>query len=330
MRCSGRLQNSDLEQETQYPVIIPRDHHFTRLVIEECHRKVKHSGVRSTLGELRSRFWVPKGRQAVKKILRECVTCKREQGKPFGNPPVAALPDFRVREATPFSKVGVDFAGPLFAKSQTGEMSKAYIALFTCCVTRAVHLDLVTDLTASTFVRCLRRFAARRGTPTLIVSDNAKIFKASEKLLRRLHENREVREHLESNRIDLRFSLERAPCWGGFYERLIGTAKRCLRKVLGNARLNADELLIVLTELEATLNSRPLTYDYDELGAEMLTPSHLIYGRRLLSLPEMRNDEEESETGLLKRFRYLAKLRIHFWNRWRRRIPDRSERTSSR
>lgn len=318
LRCSGRLQNSDLEHEAQYPIIIPRDHRFTRLVIEKCHRKVKHSGVRSTPGELRSRFWVPKGRQVVKKILRECVTCKREQGKPFEPPPVAALPDFRVREATPFSKVGVDFAGPLFAKSQTGEMSKVYIALFTCCVTRAVHLDLVTDLTASTFVRCLRKFAARRGTPTLIVSDNAKTFKASEKLLRRLHDNREVKEHLESNRIDWRFNLERAPWWGGFYERLIGTAKRCLRKVLGNARLSADELLTVLMELEATLNSRPLTYDYDELGAEMLTPSHLIYGRRLLSLPEMRNDEEESETGLLRRFRYLAKLRIHFWNRWRR------------
>ena len=190
--------------------------------------------------------------------------------------------------------------------------------LFTCCVTRAVHLDLVTDMTASTFIRCLRRFAARRGTPALIVSDNAKTFKASEKLLRQLHENREVREHLESNRIDWRFNLERAPWWGGFYERLIGTAKRCLRKVLGNARLNVDELLTVLMELEATLNSRPLTYDYDELGTEMLTPSHLIYGRRLLSLPEMRNDEEESETALLRRFRYLAKLRIHFWNRWRR------------
>ena len=104
----------------------------------------------------------------------------------------------------------------------------------------------------------------------MIVSDNA------EKLLRRLHENREVREHLESNRIDWRLNLERALWWGGFYERLIGTTKRCLRKVLGNARLNADELLTVLMELEAALNSRPLTYDYDELGAEMLTPSHLI------------------------------------------------------
>ena len=100
---------------------------------------------------------------------------------------------------------------------------------------------------------------------------------------------------------------------------MIGTVKRCLRKVLGNAKLNADELLTVLTELEATLNSRPLTYEYDEVGAEMLTPSHLIYGRRLLSLPEeVRNDEEESETGFLRRFSYLARLRIHFWNRWRK------------
>ncbi|XP_068749239.1 uncharacterized protein [Montipora capricornis] len=298
-------------------IVIPRDHHFTRLVIEECNRTVLHTGVRSTVGELRSRFWIPKGRQLVK-VLRECVTCKRQQGKPFASPLEAALPDFRVREAIPFCKVGGDFAGPLFVKSPTGEMVKSYIALFTCCVTRAVHLDLVTDLSASTFVQCLRRFAARRGTPSLIISDNAKTFKAAEKWLRRLHDDQEVREHLESNRIDWRFNLERAPWWGGFYERLIGTAKRCLRKVFGNARLNSDEILTVLMELEATLNLRPLTYEYDEIGAEMLTPSHLIYGRRLLNLPELRNDLEESETSLLRRFRYLARMRTHFWNRWRK------------
>ena len=153
---------------------------------------------------------------------------------------------------------------------------------------------------------------------SLIISDNAKTFKAAEKWLRRLHDDQEVREHLESNRIDWRFNLERAPWWGGFYERLIGTAKRCLRKVLSNARLNSDEILTVLMELEATLNSRPLTYEYDEIGAEMLTPSHLIYGRRLLNLPELRNDLQESETSLLRRFRYLARVRTHFWNRWRK------------
>ena len=95
--------------------------------------------------------------------------------------------------------------------------------------------------------------------------------------------------------------------------------KRSLRKVLGNAKLNADELLTILTKLEATMNSRPLTYEYDEVGEEMLMPSHLIYNWRLLSMSEeAKNDEEESTTGFLKHFRYLAKLRIHFWNQWRR------------
>lgn len=319
LRCKGRLECSDLEPESQQPIILPKDDKLTKLAIEECHRKTKHSGIRATLGELRSRFWVPKGRQAVKKVLKECVTCMKAQGKPFKSPPVAALPDFRVRQSTPFSKVGIDFAGPLFVKSKTGEMVKSYLVLFTCCVTRALHLDLVADLTATTFLRCLRRFAARRGTPSLIISDNAKTFKASAKVIKRLCDNEEVRAHLQSNRIDWRFILERAPWWGGFYERMIGTVKRCLRKALGNAKLNADELVTVLTELEATLNSRPLTYEYDEVGAEMLTPSHLIYGRRLLSLPEeVRNDEEEREAGFLRRFRYLARLRIHFWNRWRK------------
>ena len=319
LKCKGRLENSDLDLEAQQPIILQRDHKLTRLIIEECHRKVHHGGVRATLGELRSRFWVTKGRQVVKKILKECVTCKREQGKPFRAPPTAALPNYRVMEARPFSKVGIDFAGPLFVKFHTGEMVKAYIALFTCCVTRAVHLDLVTDLTATSFVRCFRKFAARRGTPSMIISDNAKTFKATAKWIERMCNSSEVSSYLEGNRITWKFNLERAPWWGGFYERLIGTMKRCLRKVLGNAKLNADELLTILTEVEATLNSRPLTYEYDEIGEEMLTPSHLIYGRRLLSMPEeVRDDDEESATGFLKRFRYLGKLRIHFWNRWRR------------
>ena len=129
-----------------------------------------------------------KGRQVVKKILKECVTCKRVQGKPFRAPPTptAALPNYRVKEARPFSKVGIDFAGPLFVKFHTVEMVKAYIALFTCCVTRAVHLDLVIDLTATSFVRCFRKFVARRGTPSMIISDNAKTFKATAKRIERI------------------------------------------------------------------------------------------------------------------------------------------------
>ena len=109
--CEGRLVNSDLESETRRPVILPRQHRFTRLVIEECHQRVHHSGVRATLAELRSRYWVPRGRQVVKRILSECVTCRRFTGKPYSTPPTAALSG--VKEAASFSRVGVDFAGPL-------------------------------------------------------------------------------------------------------------------------------------------------------------------------------------------------------------------------
>ena len=98
----------------------------------------------------------------------------------------------------------------------------------------------------------------------------------------------------------------------------MGSVKRPIRKVLGNARLNFDNLLTVLLEIESNLNSRPLRYEYDEIGGEMLTPSHLIFGFRLSSLPDViPSEEEECVPSANERFHYLNKVRDHFWNRWR-------------
>lgn len=227
--------------EARKPVILPRQHRFTRLVVEECHQRVHHRGVRSTLAELRSRFWVPKGRQLVKRILGECVTCRKVIGKPFSAPPTAVLPGFRVKEAL-FSRVGIDYAGPLYVKEKSGQMSKAYVAMFSCCVIRVVHLELVEDLSAEAFRRCHRKFAARRGMPVLIVSDNDKTFQATENALRKLLDHPEIRADLERDRVEWKFNLERAPWWGGFFERMVASVKGCLRKTLGNARLTFDEL----------------------------------------------------------------------------------------
>ena len=99
-----------------------------------------------------------KGRQLVKRIVGKCVTCKRLEGKSYSEAPVSDLPGFRVRQAAPFSKVGIDFAGPLFVKVCADCSNKVYVALFSCCVTRAIHLELVRDLSADTFLRSLRRF----------------------------------------------------------------------------------------------------------------------------------------------------------------------------
>jgi transposase InsO family protein len=208
LRCTGRLGNSDLELDAQKPILLPKEHKFTRSIIEAWHQKVHHCGVRSTLAKLRSRFWVPKGRQIVKKILNQCVTCKRLIGKSYKEPATAALPEFRVTKAPPFSRVGIDFSGPLYAKDASGEMKKVYIALFSCCVTRAVHLELVDEMSAEAFKCCLRKFTARRGMPKLIVSDNAKTFQATEKHLNKLFDYPEIKSYFNNMRIEWKFNLE--------------------------------------------------------------------------------------------------------------------------
>ena len=151
------------------------------------------------------------------------------------------------------------------------------------------------------------------------MSDNAKTFRATEKALKRLFDHPRVQGELERTKTEWRFNLERASWWGGFFERIVGCVKACLKRVLGNAKLTFDELLTVVTEIEGTLNSRPLTYAYDELDEDVLTPSHLIYGRRIKSLPDENvEEEEEHETACSKRFRHVALRLTHFWNRWRR------------
>ena len=321
--CMGRLERSDLSSEAKYPIYLPKDHRFTELVVEDCHLRVFHCMVKATLAELRSRFWVSKGRQFVKKVLKRCFVCRKHEGKPFPSPPTAALPEYRVTQAAPFSNVGIDFAGPLYVKEKRGELRKVYICLFVCCVTRALHLELAQDLSAPTFLNCLRRFCARRGTPGIINSDNAKTFKSILKLLKKFFNDQSVKDFLESRRLQWKFNIELSPWEGGHYERMVRSVKRCLRKVLGNARISFDELNTVLAEVECILNSRPLSYMSDEVDGEVLTPSHLLVGRRLLTLPtgvetNLKLDDSDKEYALSKRFLHLTRLLSHFWNRWRR------------
>ena len=311
LRCRGRLENADLEMEGKFPIILPRKHRFTELLVRKMHAKVGHEGLRVTLAEVRSKYWITKGRQFVKKVIKPCVVCKKLEGRAYKAPPMAPLPSFRVQAAPPCSKVGVDFAGPLYVKDQKGSMRKTYIALFSCCMTRALHLELVEDLAAHTFVRCLRRFTARRGTPDLIVSDNAKTFKSTSKILKRLFKDKIMQAELRARKITWKFILQRSPSWGGMYERMVGSVKRTLKKVLGNARLSLDEMHTVLVEIEGILNSRPLTYMYeDDCNVEILTPSHLIYGHRLSPIADnidTSSIDSDDETLFSKRFVYLTK-----------------------
>ena len=225
LKCKGRLAESDLAEETKYPIILPKDNRLTELIIRKCHDRVHHGGLRATLAEVRSRYWIPKGRQRVKAVISKCTVCKKLEGMPYQAPKQADIPGFRVKEAVVFGKTGVDFAGPLFVKEGGGGTAKVYIALFSCCVSRALHLDLVRSLSAAEFLGCVRRFSARRSTPSLMISDNAKTFKATAKALKKLYGSETVREYLEGNRIEWRFNLERPSWWGGFFERMVHCVK---------------------------------------------------------------------------------------------------------
>ena len=318
-RCGGRLDNAELTEMQKHPIMLDSKHQVTRLIVEQSHKRVSHNGIKETLTELRSSFWIVRGRQFVRKVLHGRRLCRRHEGKPFSAPDPPALPLFRTTINHPFTYTGIDFAGPLYVKD-SGESGKVYIAIYTCGMSRAVHLDIVPDLTAETFLLSFRRFTARRGVPLEVKSDNGKTFKSAAKSLQALFDLPTVREHFEQQRIRWTFNLEKAPWWGGFFERLIKSVKRCLKKVLGNSRLIREELYTVLLEIEATLNSRPLTYVSTEDMEEPLTPAHLMTGTRLLSLPDQKEEPDLDKVdghAQARRAAHLSLIKDHFWKRWK-------------
>ena len=315
LRCKGRIENAPLPYETRFPILIPRDREIAKLLVLDAHQIVKHDGVKETLAQLRSQYWMVRGRQYVRKIIARCSICARFEGRSYEPPRPPPLPKFRVSDDSAFTRIGIDFAGPIYVKNIYGhenETHKAYILLITCASTRGVHLELVPDLGGPSLMRGLSRFQARRGVPYFVISDNGKTFK-----------DKNIRSYLRRNGIRWDFNVASCPWSGGFFERLVRSVKRCLRKTLRNARVTYEEFLTILTEVEGVINSRPLTYCNEELG-EILTPSHLMIGRRILDRPSpiddvTRNTDGKTEIGdVTRRAKHLQNVLNHFRGRFRR------------
>ncbi len=324
-RCGGRLANANLPFTTKHPALLDRRHVFTTLVVKDAHERVFHNGTKETLTQVRTQYWIVKGRSFIRQIIRKCVTCRRYDGLPHHGPPPPPLPEFRVTRTPPFAYTGVDFAGPLYTQtSGSGGSSKVWMCLYTCCTTRAVHLDLVQDMNAHSFIRCLKRFTARRGLPHKMLSNNAITFKSAAKMISATLRHPDVQRYFADIGIKWSFNLEKAPWWGGIFERMVKCAKRCLKKVVGRASLTYDELLTVVTEVEMILNSRPISYVSTEDVEEPLTPSHLLIGRRIIGLPNVLlsdsdlDDWQLSPQCVTRRMNHLNTTLDHFWRRWSR------------
>jgi hypothetical protein len=267
LRVKGRLQFSDLSYGSKHPIILPKCH-VSKLLVRFQHVLLKHAGVETLITSLRNNYWILGVRRVAKQVKRECVPCQRFDSKAC-NQPVAPLPDLRVKESPPFCVIGLDNAGPLFCSDDPSR--KLYILLFTCAVVRAVHLEITESLSLVDFMLAFRRFVSRRGLPKIVYSDNAKTFVGAQaKLLK----------HFGPLSPQWKFIMPRSPWWGGWWERLVRSVKGALRKSLGAQVLTKVELETTVQEIEACINSRPLTFVADEVSnGAPLTPSHFLIGR---------------------------------------------------
>ncbi len=328
LRCRGRISNAQISYDIKYPILLPTDSPFTKLVIENAHQTLLHSGVQSTLAQIRQRYWVPKGRVAVRRYLSKCITCRKCIGGPFQLPQMPPFPAHRIQKARPFQYTGIDYFGPVWVK-YASEKIKIWVCLFTCLVIRAIHLEPITDMTSQSFLLSLRRFIGRRGSPSCIYSDNAGQFKHTNKTLNlawnSIKTDEDTLNYCSSHQITWKFITERAPWCGGFYERLVGIIKSSLRKSIGRNFLRYEQFTTLLVEVEAVINTRPLTYLYNDVDSNtILRPiDFLIFQGDLgtLDFDEESDDPEyipslDSGVKLLEFWKQTQRHLDSFWNIW--------------
>ncbi|XP_026481936.1 uncharacterized protein LOC113389088 [Ctenocephalides felis] len=177
IQVSGRLKNTNYSFDKINPIILCSKHKLTTLILHQEHHRLLHCGAQQLLASIRERFWPISGRNACKEIIRKCVTCFKT--KPSSNNLMGNLPSSRVNQDFPFNNVGLDYAGPFIIKDRItrgAKFIKVYICIFIYMCTKAIHLDLVCDLSTESFLQTLKRFIARRGLPSNIFSDNATTF----------------------------------------------------------------------------------------------------------------------------------------------------------
>ncbi|XP_076684107.1 uncharacterized protein LOC143377074 [Andrena cerasifolii] len=233
---------------------------------------------------------------------------------------MADLPAARVSPSRPFANTGIDYAGPLMARPAKGrgyKAHKAYVALFVCLSTRAVHLELVSDYTTATFLAAFQRFVSRRGRPQRVYSDNGTNFSGAARELGVAVGSPELAAFSATEEIAWSFIPPAAPHFGGLWEAGVKSAKHHLHRVVRDHTLSYEELTTVLCMVEACLNSRPLVPASDNDDDIALTPAHFVTGAPPLALPPL-----ASATGpasLRARWELVQRMRDHFWRRWR---PD--------
>ncbi|XP_049307343.1 uncharacterized protein LOC125777139 [Bactrocera dorsalis] len=320
MRVSGRIDAASwLPYDTTRPIILAPNHDLTRLILLDCHNRMKHQNVEATICEVRQRYWVPNIRRAMKKIISTCLICKISKCIP-SQPMMGQLPKDRLTPfVRPFSYTGIDYFGPLNV-TVGRRKEKRWVALFTCLTTRAIHLEVAADLSTDACILAIRNFINRRGMPVRIRSDNGKNFVGANNEGKRFSEVfdcHRIQDDLAVKGIEWIFNCPNNPAEGGIWERMVRCVKRVLNVTLKEVAPREHTLQSLLIEAENIVNSRPLTHlplssDQDE----PLTPNHFLLGTANTSQTPAVNDVVTKPCALGKQWRIARQLRDTFWRRW--------------
>ena len=322
LRVGGRLRRSSMPFDVKHPIILPRNSHVTNLIIQHYHEKIAHQGRGFTINEIRSNgFWIIGVSKAVASYIYKCVTCRRLRGN-SQHQKMADLPEKRIENTPPFTHCGLDCFGPYVIKEGRKEIKK-YGLLVTCMFSRAIHIELLDDLTTDAFINGLRTVIAIRGSIRSIKCDRGTNFVgASNELDKSFHEVKEevLKQFLLENNCEFSMNSPYASHMGGCWERHIRTIRNVLNGMLQktDGRLDSSSLRTFMYEVMSIVNSRPLNVDNlnDSEGLEAITPNHLITMKsKLMPAPGV---FVETDLYIKKRWRKVQFLANQFWQRWRK------------
>lgn len=319
IRVGGRIRASpQLTTNQKHPIVLPNCH-FTTILVRELHMKFAHPGPLLLKSIVRERFYLVNAKSIIRKVIHGCLTCFRF--KPSNtNQLMSDLPAVRVTMTPPFMNTAVDYTGFYNVRASMTKRSssiKAYIALFKCMCTGAIHLELVSDLTTQAFIAAFDRFVSRRGLSITLFTDNATYFEGADNELQRIVKSmqNEVTQYCLEHAIKWNFTTPRAPHAGGIYESGIKSMKHHLKRVIGDHLYTFEQFTTILCKIEAIVNSRPITPISDDPNdLQVLTPGHFLTGRSLIAKPE-RNFLTSPRTTL-NRWENLQKVQQHFWSLW--------------
>lgn len=321
LRVGGRLKNATCPYEMKVPIILPRKCRLTELLMLETHETTKHGHVQVMMQYLRQRYWIPRLRYELRRFVSRCVTCKRYD-HPMGTQLMGDLPFDRVNLCKPFLHTGIDYAGPIEIKDSLhprASKRKVWIAVFVCLMSRAIHLDIVLDLTSAEFLNCFKRFVGRRGRCETMYSDNATTFVGASKELKaalKIWYTEETLKKISSFGTEWRFMTAGAPHQGGIYEASVKVTKHHLRRVIGGQCWTYAQYNTLLIEIEAVLNSRPL-YELtdDPNDTQALTPGHFLFGEAV-KVPARMDPPPKTKYSIKRIWNEAQNMRDNFWKRY--------------